>query len=412
MDTIKKYKNGLTLIVSEGGALSCSFAIMIGTGSSNETSKTNGISHYIEHMNFKGTKNYSSFDISSIMDTNGASFNAYTSNETTCFYAQTIKDSLESTFAVMSEAVFSSIYDDAEAEKEKNVIIEEINMSEDSPEDVCFDLSALAFFGNDGYGRTILGSSKNVSSFTKEDIKKYLKEFYTADNIVISFAGNLTLFEAEKLVEKYVLPVINEEKLSPSPERNIKNKKQFLSKTKDIEQVHFCLSFPSVSYADENKVASEMAVSILGGSMSSRLFRKVREELGLAYSVYSFASRFKDVGTVNIYAGLNSDKVDLGFNAVVDVINEINKNGITDAEYLKVKNSLKASTIFALEKPSTKVQLYSRYYLATGRLYDFNERIKALEKVSKLDIEEKLKEYNLFDMSSAIVGRNVKPLKI
>ena len=130
------------------------------------------------------------------MDTNGASFNAYTSNETTCFYAQTIKDSLESTFSVMSEAVFSSIYDHSEAEKEKNVIIEEINMSEDSPEDVCFDLSALAFFGNDGYGRTILGSSSNVASFTKEDIKKYLNDYYTADNIVVSFEGNLTLTDA------------------------------------------------------------------------------------------------------------------------------------------------------------------------------------------------------------------------
>ena len=346
MDIIKKYDNGLTLIVSEGGALSCSFAIMVGTGSVNETDKNNGISHYVEHMNFKGTDNYSSFDVSEIMDTNGANFNAYTSTETTCYYAQTIKDSLERVFSLMSEMVFASKYADEEAEKEKDVIIEEINMSEDSPDDVCSDLAALAFFGNDGYGRTILGSRENVSSFTKNDILKYLSDYYVAENIVITFAGNITLTECEKLVERYVLPLIKVGNKADTPEHNVINKKQFLAKTKDIEQVHFCLNFQSLPYVNENRISSEMAVNILGGGMSSRLFRKVREELGLAYSVYSYASRYKDVGVVNICTGLNSGKVYLGFNAVIETIDDMVKNGITDAEYVKVKNSLKSSTIF------------------------------------------------------------------
>ena len=171
MDIIKKYDNGLTLIVSEGGALSCSFAIMVGTGSVNETDKNNGISHYVEHMNFKGTDNYSSFDVSEIMDTNGANFNAYTSTETTCYYAQTIKDSLERVFSLMSELVFASKYADEEAEKEKDVIIEEINMSEDSPEDVCMDLLSQSYFGKEGLGQTILGSIKNIKK-AKTKLKK------------------------------------------------------------------------------------------------------------------------------------------------------------------------------------------------------------------------------------------------
>ncbi len=412
MDTIKKYDNGLTLIVSEGGALSCSFAIMVGTGSVNETGKNNGISHYIEHMNFKGTDNYSFYDISEIMDTNGANFNAYTSMESTCYYAQTIKDSLERVFSLMSEMVFSSNYGDAEAEKEKDVIIEEINMSEDSPDDVCADLAALAYFGNDGYGRTILGSSENVSSFTKKDVLDYLKDYYVAENIVITFAGNITLKECETLVEKYVLPVIKVGKRAKTPEHNIVNRKQFLSKDKDIEQVHFCLNFPSLSYVDENRIRSEMAVNILGGGMSSRLFRKVREELGLAYSVYSYASRYSDAGVINICTGLNSGKVDVGFNAVIETIDDLVKNGITDAEFTKVRNSLKASTVFSLEKPSSKVQLFSKYYLMTGKLYNFEDRIKALESVTKKDVEEALKEFNKYDMSTAVVGRGVKPLKI
>ncbi len=412
MDTIKKYKNGLTLIVSEGGALSTSFAIMVGAGSINETKEQNGISHYIEHMNFKGTKNYSSFDISNIMDTNGANFNAYTSNETTCFHAQTIKENLENTFKVMSEIVFSSIYDDEEASREKGVILEEINMSEDNPEDVCFDLSSTAYFGNDGYGRTILGTRENVSSFTRDDIKKYLNDFYVSNNIVVAFAGNITQKECEVLVEKYLLPIVSEGTAKEIPTHNTSNKRQFLSKTKDIEQVHFCLNFPSVSYISEDRTKSEMAVSILGGSMSSRLFRKIREELGLAYSVYSFANRYKDVGTVSIYAGLNSEKVDLGFNAILECIDDLSKNGITDEEFIKVKNSLKASTVFSLERAPSRVQLLSRYYLATGKLYDYNERLKMVDSITKKDIEKMALEFDKFDMSTAIVGRDVKPLKI
>ncbi len=412
MDTIKKYKNGLTLIVSEGGALSTSFAIMVGAGAINETFKQNGISHYIEHMNFKGTKNYSSFDISNIMDTNGANFNAYTSNETTCFHAQTIKENLENTFKVMSEIVFSSIYDDEEASREKGVILEEINMSEDSPEDVCFDLASTAFFGEDGYGRTILGTRENVLSFKKEDIKKYLNDFYVSNNVVVAFGGNITQKECEVLVEKYLLPLVKEGTSKEIPTHNVVNKRQFLSKTKDIEQVHFCLNFPSVSYISEDRTKSEMAVSILGGSMSSRLFRKIREELGLAYSVYSFANRYKDVGTVSIYAGLNSEKVDLGFNAILECIDDLSKNGITDEEFIKVKNSLKASTVFSLERATSRVQLLSRYYLATGKLYDYKERLKMVDKITKKDIEKMALEFNKFDMSTAIVGREVKPLKI
>ena len=412
MDRIKKYSNNLTLIVSEGGAFSSSFGIMIGTGSVNENEDNNGISHYIEHMNFKGTKNYTAFDISNLMEMTGANFNAYTSNETTCFYAQTISEHLEKTFSVMSQAVFASIYLDSEAEKEKQVIIEEINMSEDTPDEVCFDLIAKAFYGEDGYGRTILGSSKNVSSFTKQNILDYLDDFYVAENTVITFAGKVTFEEAEKLVEKYVMPYIKCNKKGEIPSHNTINKKQHLSKIKDIEQAHFCMSFQSVPYVSENRIASEMAVGILGGGMSSRLFTKIREELGLAYSVYSYASRMKDVGTVNIYAGVNSDKVDDAFNGILETLEKFKKDGITDEEFTKIKNQLKSSTVFSMERPSSKVQLFSKYYLMMGKLYDFNERLNMVDKVKKEDVEKMAYEFDVKNMSSAIVGRKVKPFKI
>jgi predicted Zn-dependent peptidase len=412
MTKLKKYQNGLTLIVLEEQALSVTFAIMVNAGCINETAKNNGISHFVEHVNFKGTKNLTSFDISNKLEFLGSQYNAYTGMDVTCYHAQSLPENTEKTFEIFADMVFNSTYLDEETSKEKGVILEEIKMSNDTPDDVCFDLASTAFFGSDGYGMTILGSEENVKSFKKQDFLNYLKDFYVAENIVVTFAGNLTKDFAESLVEKYVLPFVKEGKSAKTPDHNVINKRDALVKIKDIEQAHFCLSFPSVSYVNEDKIKSEMAVSILGGGMSSRLFMKIREELSLAYSVYSFASRFKDVGLVSIYAGVNALKVDDAFGAIIDTIKEVNKNGVTEEEFNKVKNQIKSSTIFALERPSAKVQLLSKYYLLTGKLYDYYERINATDKITKKDVEEKMKEFDVYNMSTAIVGKNVKPLKI
>ena len=288
MEKVKKYSNGLTLITSEDGGLSCVFGIMIGVGSINENSENNGISHYIEHMSFKGTKNLTAFDIPNKMDLNGANFNAYTSTETTCFYAQSIKENLEETFKIMSDAVFNSTYPDSEAQKEKKVIIEEINMSEDTPEDVCFDLSNKAYFGNDGFGRTILGTAKNVSSFTLKDIIDYISKFYVAENIVITFAGNITETESSNLVEKFVLPYIRNDKKGESPKYNKRNLKGKLSKNKDIEQVHMCLSFPSLNYLDKNSAEQFDATQIADCFHVSygHLAKLFKAELGMSMKEY------------------------------------------------------------------------------------------------------------------------------
>ena len=407
----KIYDNGLTLIVCEGGAISCSFSIMIGTGSINETDKTNGISHYIEHMNFKGNKSYTAYEISDIMESQGANFNAYTSTESTCFYAQTITDSLEKTFSVLSESAFNSTYPCEEAEKEKNVIIEEINMSEDSPDDVCYDLMMKSYYGESGYGRTILGTQENVSSFTISDVKKYLSDYYVAENVVISFAGNVTIEQADSLVKKYVLPLLSGNKKKETPPHNVNCLKQNLVKIKDIEQAHIALSFPTRNYGDKDKVISEVAVGILGGGMSSRLFRKVREELGLAYSVYSFASRYKTAGNLNIYAGVNLDEYKNAFMAIKEVIEKIKKEGVTEAEVEKVKTGLKASTVYAQEKPLGLSQFYASHYLKTGKLYDFEDRLKQIEAVTVSKVNNEFNNLSFDNVSTAVVGKNVEKLQ-
>ncbi|MBO7215327.1 MAG: insulinase family protein [Clostridia bacterium] len=407
----KKYSNGLNLIVCEGGAISCSFSIMIGAGSVNETDSRNGISHYIEHMNFKGNKTYTTYDISDIMESNGANFNAYTSVETTCFYAQTIVDSLETTFSVISESVFNSLYLDEEAEKEKAVIIEEINMSEDSPDDVCYDLLMKSYYGDNGYGKTILGPANNVSSFTKDDVFSYLKDFYVAENIVITFAGNVTLEVADALVQKYVMPYINTGNKAEIPPHNVNCLCERLVKNKDIEQTHIALAFPTRTYGDSDKVVSEVANGVLGGGMSSRLFRKIRDEMGLAYSVYSYASRYKTAGNLNVYAGVNANEYKNAYTAILEVIKEVKKNGVTLAEVEKVKTQLKASTVYSQEKPLTLAQFYASNFLKTGKVYDFEQRLKSIESVTVDKVNEEINKLSESVMSTAVVGKNVDALK-
>lgn len=409
MEKIKKYDNGLTLIVSEEPALSTSFAIMVGVGSINETEKNNGISHYIEHMSFKGTNKFTAFDISNKLEYLGSSFNAYTSTEVTCYYAHSLPENTEKTFEILSDAVFNSVYPDDEAVKEKEVILEEIKMSEDTPDDVCHELVAKAYYGNDGYGRSILGSEKNVLSFTNKDVIDYVKNNYVAENTVISFAGVISLDKADRLVSEYVLPFIKSGKKQALPKHNVENKKSSLSKNKDVEQSHICLSFPSHSVIDENKSASEIAVGVLGGGMSSRLFTKVREELGLAYSVYAFSSRYFDSGRLTVYAGVGNEKADVCFDAIKDVINSA-KNGITDEEFEKVKNGLKASNMFSQERPSNKVQIFCKYYLLKGELYDYKEGINALNNVKKSQVIDVISQLDFKNMAAAIVGKDVKPL--
>ncbi len=410
MNKLKKYDNGLTLIVSEGGSSSVSFSIMVNAGTINENEKNNGISHYIEHMNFKGTKEYNSFELSNILDSYGTSYNAFTSYNCTCYYAQCLKEYAEKSFEIMSKAVFSSIYNDEDAEKEKQVIIEEINMSEDSPDDVCFDLVCEAFYGNEGYGRTILGSIENVSSFTKDDVIDYINKFYVAKNVCISFVGDITLEQADIFVQKHILPIIPTGEVAPLPKYTLNNQPKNLYKNKEIEQAHLCLAFPSVPYGHKDSVASEICTSVLGGGMSSRLFQKIREELGLAYSVYSFSYRYKDSAFSGIYAGLNGSRLDLAYDSIKQLILDFNK-GVTQEEFEKVKVQLKAGCVFSEDKAMIKSRLFAKHYLMTGEIYDFKKRLEQIERVTIEDVNRCAKHYDITKMASAVVGKNLKAIK-
>ncbi len=413
MIVCKQFDNGLRLILNKmEGFSSTSVGVMVKTGSINENEKENGISHFIEHVMFKGTKKRSAFEISDFIDRIGAQINAYTSKEMTCYYTKSTGEHIEDALEVLSDIFFDSKYDKNELDKEKGVIIEEINMCEDTPEDICFDLLAKSYYGESGLGQTILGSEKNIKSFTADDVKHYMKKYYTADNVVISIAGNLDLEQAERLVKDYFADRFTRLKSAKQVESVISKPKN-LFRTKKIEQSH--IGFAMKGFKSKDRLADPLALAniILGGGMSSRLFQKIREDLGLCYSVYSYFSKYKDNGVVEIYAGVNTASRDLAVNAIVDEVRLFNKNGVTEQEFLRAKEQAKSSLIFSRENVASQMMLYGKWLLYENEEYDFQKDMQALENIKISDVHEAIESSLNIDLAAtATVGTKRSAIKI
>lgn len=405
----KTFKNNLRLVINRiEGLLSASVGVLVKTGSANETDVENGISHFIEHTLFKGTKKRSAFDISDDIDKIGAQINAFTSKELTCYYTKSTGEHLEDSLEVLSDIFFNSEFLEKELEKEKGVVIEEINMCEDTPEDVCLDLLAKTSHGDVGVGKTILGPAANIKRFTKKDILAYMDKYYTPDNVVISIAGNVNVKNAEKLVEKYFAENFKAGKAAKQV-KNAAFKTGVAHKNKKIEQSHFAFSMPAIDMADERADALSIANVVLGGGMSSRLFQKIREEMGLAYSVYSYCSAYKDCGVVEIYAGVNKEKREDAAKAIVEELNKFNKSGITENEFLRGKEQAKSSFVFGQESTASQMLVCGKYLLFRDKEFDFNQRIAEIEKLTLSDVNDVIKEIfqtNNLAIASVDAGRS------
>lgn len=406
----KQLENGVRLIVKEmSGLLSVSMGIIAGTGACYETAAEDGISHFIEHLMFKGTKKRTAFQISDSMDAIGAQVNAFTAKDITCYYAKSTSNHAEEAFEILSDLFLNSTFPDDEMEREKGVVIEEISMNEDTPDDLCLDLLSKAFFGEENYGRNILGSKKNVKGFTKKDIQAYLSSRYTPDNIVISMAGNISFELAEKLVVKY-FSGMPEKKLEVRP-LNVKLASGNLFKKKDIEQVHVAIAYPSMKRYEKLSDATQIMNAVLGGSMSSRLFQTVREKLGLAYTVYSYLSSYEQSGALTVYAGVNAENYEKSVEAIYDCIEGVKKKNISADEFKRGKEQLLSSLVFAQENTSSQMLVYGKELMYTGKIFDFEKRMKELNAVSLDDVYEAV-EYNFDETykATAVVGNVNKPL--
>ena len=406
----KQLSNGVRLIVKQmTGLLSVSMGIIVGTGAAYESDSEDGISHFIEHMMFKGTQKRTAFQISDRMDAIGAQVNAFTSKDITCYYAKSTSNHAEEAFEILSDLFLNSIFPEDEMVREKGVVIEEISMNEDTPDDLCLDVLSEAFFGKKNYGRNILGSKDNVSGFSREDIKKYLNSRYTPDNIVISMAGNISFELAEKMVEQYFssLPAKTLEKRELAVELTGSH----LFKKKDIEQIHVAIAYPSFKRYERLCDATQIMNAVLGGSMSSRLFQTVREKLGLAYTVYSYLSTYEKSGALAIYAGVNAKNYKKSIEAISECIEAIKQKDMTEDEFKRGKEQMLSSLIFAQESTSSQMLLYGKELLYANRVFDFEDRVSKLNAVTLADVNEAIEcSFDTKYMASAVVGNVDKPL--
>lgn len=406
----KRYENGLRLVVKKmAGLSSVSMGILVGTGASVETDQEDGISHFIEHMQFKGTKKRTAFEISDAFDRIGADVNAFTSKEITCYYSKATADHARDAFELLSDLFLNATFPEEEMDREKGVVCEEIAMNEDTPEDLCLDLLSSAFYGKRNYGRNILGPCENVRSFTKEDIARYKRARYCPQNIVISFAGGIDFQTASALVEEYfgTLETGNFE----TRQRIIQPAYESFVRQKPIEQMHFAIGYNALSRDHQLADALNMFNGVLGGSMSSRLFQEVREKLGLAYSVYSYLSPFEECGSLVVYAGVNPESALKAYEAVNDVVDKLKKEGITEDEFLRGRERLKAGMIFSQENTSSQMLLYGKYMLFNDRLFDENEKLNRLNGVTMDDIREAISlTFDNEKKALALVGNTTEAL--
>lgn len=380
MQYYKQYKSGLRVIAKDTDVYTVSLGIMVGVGSVMEDEKTNGFSHFIEHLLFKGTTTRTAQQISEEMDNIGANINAFTSKEITCYYTKSASEDLEKCMDVLSDMYNNSTIPQEELDRERGVVLEEIKMCEDTPDDVSTDLIAQAVYNCGKIGQTILGNADNIRYCDRHSLLKFKQKHYIPSNTVISVCGKFDFDHLDKLIEKYF------DTQSEAPVKEFVNPQQgytckFLHKFKDIEQSHLQIAWPAFGLENEEIYALSILTNILGGSMSSRLYQAVREKNGLAYSVYSYSSIYKGYGTVDVYMGLSPDNVEKACKIVQDEIALLVKNGITEQELNRAKVQAVNSIIMGVESTLTMMRLLGNAMIKLSKNYDVaaeSERYKCV----------------------------------
>lgn len=361
---------------------SVSLGVWVGTGTVKERPSEAGISHFIEHMLFKGTHSRTAAGIAAEMDRIGAVLNAFTSKECTCYYAKATGEHLNDIAEILSDMVEHSAFDPAEMEKEKSVVVEEINMSEDTPEDVVMELLSAAYFAGSALAHPILGTRESVRSFAREDLLDYTRRHYSPENMLLAAAGN---FEEEELyacaqrwfgAETTPIPPVEYPRSQPA------GGVRTAFAQKDIEQCHLALALPGLCPLDAGYYPMLVLNNALGGSMSSRLFQHIREERGLAYSVYSFNSSYRSCGTLGFYAGTGASQGGTVLKLMLDELCDVRAHGLTEEEFVRSRDQLKGSYALANESTGARMNAIGKSKLLYDALRTEEEVTAAIEAVT------------------------------
>ncbi|MDR3563564.1 MAG: pitrilysin family protein [Negativicutes bacterium] len=367
---------------------SATLGVWVGTGSRNELDHNHGISHFIEHLMFKGTEKRSAKDIAETVDAVGGQLNAFTAKEYTCYYIKVLDNHLELGMDVISDMLLASKFDGEDINREREVVLEEVNMYEDSPDELVHDLYLDNIWPQHPLGRNILGLTSTIKQFDQSLVQEYYKAFYTPDNIVIAAAGNLTHEALEELALKYFGSMQGKKQVRPSvapklsPVRTVRNK--------DTEQVHLCLGTTSVAQDSPDIYVVHILNNILGGGISSRLFQSIREERGLAYSIYSYQSNYSDCGLFTVYAGTRPANVNQVIELVLQNIQQLKTEGVTAAELTKTREQLKGNLLLGLESSSSRMSRIGKMEITLGKYTTLDEVVAKIEKVTVGDLQQML----------------------
>lgn len=384
------------------GLRSAAIGIWIGTGSRHESTKESGAAHFIEHMVFKGTARRTAAQLAEEMDAVGGQINAYTTKESTCFYAKVLDTHLAQATDILCDMLFSSKFDEADVQTERGVILEEIGMYEDNPEDVCSERLAAAVYQGSALARPILGKKATLEKMTGETLKAYMQSHYLGGDIVVALAGSFTDAHVTELIHRFQ---------GVAPGRLSLGKKAAYGaavtvKKKSTEQNHLTIAFPGLAYGHELRYTLQLLSSVLGGGMSSRLWQEVRERKGLCYSVYSYGAGHTETGLFAIYTALGRDMEGEALRTIVETVTRFTLEGVTQAELDRAREQSKSNVLMGLESTQARMSNLGRSELFMGQVLEVDEIIANYDAVTAQDIQRLAGQ--IFDFSHAslsAVGR-------
>lgn len=377
--------NGVRLLTEfVPGVSSVSVGVWAVVGARDETNLNSGISHFIEHMIFKGTKSRDALEIAKTLDIMGGFSNAFTSRELTCFHAKVLDEGLDRAIELLADILLNSLFDSQETDRERGVILQEISMVEDSPDDFIHEIFNSMYWGDTSLGRSILGSLETVSQIDSSILRDFMNASYSANRLVIAAAGNVQHDQFINKVSGFFQDIVKDENFQ-RPEAPLPTARTRVVK-KNIEQSHIVLGCPAPSIVDENKYTAILMNDLLGGSMSSRLFQEIRERRGLAYSVYSYLNPLQDTGMMGMYAGVAPENSAVVTGLMRDEFNRLASETVSSAELDNAKEHARSAMLISAESPDARMMKLARNEINFGRFISYDEIVDRIESVTASEV--------------------------
>jgi predicted Zn-dependent peptidase len=380
---ITTLSNGFRIVTEAmPGLLSASAGVWVTAGGRHERAEQNGIAHFLEHMAFKGTERRSSLRIAEEIEDVGGYINAYTSREMTAYYARVLSPDVALALDVIADIVLNPVFNKDDIETERHVILQEIGQALDTPDDIIFDWLQEVSYPDQPFGRTILGPSERVSSFKRDDLRRFVAEHYGPDQMILAAAGGVdhdTIVAQAEALFGHLKPV-GDARLQPARFGGGERRE-----VKDLEQVHFALAFEGPGYRAPDVYAAQVYATAMGGGMSSRLFQKIREERGLCYSIFAQSGAYEDTGQITIYAGTSEEEIGDLVGLTLDELKRA-ADDMTEAEVNRARAQLKAGLLMGLESPSSRAERNARLLAIWGRVPSVAETVERIDAVSTTDV--------------------------